>query len=97
MSKVRTSDYFDDSVGNRQGFLRMLRSGEGDSAYWTGDYVHPLGIVSVYRDYRFTRLDFAAHDRLYMRSWRTHFADRTLHRLSRDFVTDILSDVSPNA
>lgn len=85
------TDHFDDSLANRKGFVRMLQHGTGEDAYQTGEFCDPRGIVSIYRQSDLTRLDFCYAGRLFMRTWERHFGDRTLSRLARAFVSDVLS------
>lgn len=85
---------FDDSWLARAGSLRIHRHGAAGAYYWTGDFTDPRGLVSVYRQHDHTRLDFIHDGRCYARTWQRYFGDRTISRLARAFVTDILAEIS---
>lgn len=98
MARTTPADFYDDSVniatiGRRHGFLRRMRvHGEAKNGFWwEGEYVHPQGIVSIYRQSDHTRLDFATGGRLFSRSWDKYFGDRTIGQLARAFVADLTS------
>jgi hypothetical protein len=76
------------SVGN--GFLRMFKVGEASGAiWWTGEFLHPSGIVIVYRQEGYTRLDLMAAGRCHSRGWQKSYGDRTITRLAREFIADM--------
>lgn len=88
-------DHYDYSYGERRGFLRMHGTqGNERCGYWeNGEFMHPNGIVSVYRDTKFTRFDFMFGDRMHTRQWERAWGDRTIPRLAREFVNDIYQGV----
>lgn len=61
---------FDDSIAVSAPFSRIRRrdTRDGVGSWWDGEVVTPQGIVSVYSDERYTRLDFVYGGRLYMRN-----------------------------
>lgn len=80
---------FDDSVSIGDGLLRMNQHGGGDAGfYWMGSYVDKRGLVTVYRQKGYTRLDIVAGGRMLMRSWQVQYGDRTITRLARAFLTE---------
>jgi hypothetical protein len=99
MSKVTPRDFFDDSLRvsstGKNGFLRLMHAhgNAGCGYWWTAEFVHPEGIVSVYRQADHTRLDFAFRGRLYIRTWEAYWGDRTISQIARQFVADVLASV----
>lgn len=92
----RTTQFSNQSYSERRGFLRMHSYGTSLSGqYDLGDFMDPRGIVSVYRqcDPDFLRLDFMHGGRFYSRQWEEYFGDRTIPRLARQFITDILEGI----
>lgn len=83
---------FDDSWLVRAGSLRIHRHGAAGAYYWKGDFTDPPGLGSLYRQHDHTRLDFIHDGRCYARAWQRYFGDRTISRLTRAFVTDIIAD-----
>lgn len=73
-----------------EGALRIFpHVGSHGEKWWTGEFLDPRGIVTVYRQGDLTRLDYVEGGRCFSRSWQRYFGDRTIARLSRAFVTDI--------
>jgi hypothetical protein len=61
--------------------------------YQMGEFLHPNGIVTVYQQDDFTRMDFMHGDRLHTRQWDREWGSRTLPRLARQFVQDIFASM----
>jgi hypothetical protein len=74
-----------------RGNLRMFEHGNDPNLYWTGEFVDPRGIATIYRQEGVTRIDFVRAGRCHSRSWKKAFGDRTIARLARAFITDLLS------
>lgn len=77
------------SIG--RGNLRMFTHEAPAAVYYTGEFIDPRGIATVYRQEGLTRLDFVHAGRRHSRSWQKSFGDRTIARLCRAFITDLLS------
>ena len=73
------------------GRLRMYVHTSKAEKYYTGEFVDPRGIATVYRENGITRIDFAHQGRCYSRSWQRAYGDRTIARLCRAFITELLS------
>lgn len=75
------------------GMLRLCshETSRGEK-WWSGDFVDYRGIVSVMRERRFLRLDAVANNRCHTRSWRGYYGDRTVARLARAFLSDLLGE-----
>lgn len=86
MALPKLDVFGDDSATIARGLLRLHRHGEPGKPYWLGDYVCPLGIVTVYRQINLTRLDAVIGGRLHMRTWPRFVADTTIPRLARDVL-----------
>jgi hypothetical protein len=88
-------DFTDYSYGERRGFLRMhsKQGNERIGYYQMGEFLHPNGIVTVYQQDDFTRMDFMHGDRLHTRQWDREWGSRTLPRLARQFVQDIFASI----
>jgi hypothetical protein len=87
-----TPDQYSFHVGN--GMLRMYSHNDGRDVYWDGEFIDGRGIVSILRQADYLRLDFATGGRCYTRHWDKYYGDRTVRRLCRAFITDILSTPS---
>jgi hypothetical protein len=84
------------SVG--AGSLTLTKHGSASPGwYWTGEFLHPSGFVRVYRQKDLTRIDFITDGRGYSRSWQKDWGDRTINRLAREFVAEILANTPPVA
>lgn len=92
-----TRFFRDTSYAERRGFLRLQTHFTDYGVYEDGDFVHPEGIVSVMIErggkHPFTRLDFSHGGRLHIRQFFYAFGKRTIPRLARQFVTDVLAEV----
>lgn len=90
--RVTTADYSVYSSRSARGYLMLHRHGGPEHGYyWTGAFMHPRGIVQVYRQHDYTRLSFADGLRVCHRSWERYWGDRTISRLAREFIQDLLS------
>jgi hypothetical protein len=84
--------HFDDGFTiSKRGMLRIFSAGAPDMRYWLGDFIDERGTVTVYRQNNLVRLDFAVGRRLHTRTWQSYFGDRTIARLARAFISDVLS------
>jgi hypothetical protein len=91
---IAKADFTDWSCAERRGFLRMHSHGnENTGFYQMGEFMHPNGIVTVYCQEDFTRLDFMHGDRLHTRQWERRWGDRTIPSLARQFVQDIFASI----
>jgi hypothetical protein len=91
---IQKADFTDWSYAERRGFLRMHSHGnENIGFYQMGEFMHPNGIVTVYCQEDFTRLDFMHGDRLHTRQWERRWGDRTIPKLARQFVSDIFQGI----
>jgi hypothetical protein len=88
MAKVQMHEFFPNSCSIGDGWLSLHRHGEPKAYYWMGDYINRLGLVRVYRQHDYTRLDMVADGRLYQRSWPRYWGDRTISRLAARFLSD---------
>lgn len=76
------------------GALRLSKhEGSRGEPWWTGDFLDPRGIVTVYRQSDVVRLDYVVGGRCHSRSWHRYFGERTIARLARAFITDILEGI----
>lgn len=89
-----STPHFDDNTSTRDGWLRMSQHGKPDALYSMGEFVDRRGFVSVYRQHDLTRLDAIAGGRMHIRTWQRYFGDRTISRLCRAFLTDLLGEES---
>ena len=91
MSRVTTADWRSNDFANSRGWSSLNRHGSAQSGfYWQGEFFHPSGIVSIYRQANLTSLRFAYNGRVYSRFWNTYWGDRTINQLARLFVDDII-------
>lgn len=91
---IGQGDFYDYSYAERRGFLRMHSHGDDRIGYYQmGEFMHPDGIVTVYCQEDFTRLDFMHGDRMFNRQWERRWGDRTIPKLARQFVQDIQSSI----
>jgi hypothetical protein len=74
-------DFTDYSYGERRGFLRMhsKQGNERIGYYQMGEFLHPNGIVTVYQQDDFTRMDFMHGDRLHTRQWDREWGAEPFH------------------
>lgn len=73
------------------GYLRLHKHMLDDGDYWhDGTFFDPRGIVDVYRQEDHTRISVCVGGYGYHRSWKKTYGDRTLARLCRAFLTDIV-------
>jgi hypothetical protein len=73
------------------GMLRLMtHKSDRHGDWWSGDFVDYRGIVSIQMEQKFTRLDAVANGRCHTRSWRRAYGDRTVAKLCRAFLTDLL-------
>jgi hypothetical protein len=87
---ISTADFSASSWSVGRGYLRLHRHGDLSSGYyWMGEYIHPRGVVTVYRQDNFTRMDLLVGGRLCSRSWARRWGDKTISRLAREFVEDV--------
>lgn len=77
------------ALGDGHLLLSKLETSSGP--YWRGEFLDGRGIVAIYRQSDWTSLSFAHEGRAHNRSWRRYFGDRTIARLSRAFITDVLA------
>lgn len=93
---IRQDNHFGYSFAERRGFLRMHSvQGSEKIGFWQmGEFMHPNGIVSVYCQEDFTRLDFMHGDRMHTRQWERRWGDRTIPKLARQFVADIFASIA---
>lgn len=73
------------------GYLQLSKHTLNDGDYYhTGTFFDPRGIVDVYRQEDHTRISVCVGGYGYHRSWNKAYGDRTLARLCRAFLTDIV-------
>jgi hypothetical protein len=77
----------------KHGSLRMVSNETSRGRFWTGDFFHRAGLVTILREgptagfpKGYTRLDAVIKGRLVYRSWRRFWSDRALPRLARDLL-----------
>ena len=87
--QTKTEFYESDfAVGN--GYCLLFVHSNGDETYHTGEVYDPRGIVTVYRQFDHTNLRLVHEGRHYSRSWSCYYGKRTILRLARAFLTDIV-------
>jgi len=79
------------AVGKGQLSIHLHGDAKG-GFYWTGVFMDPRGIVRVYRQADHTSLTYIADGRSYDRSWTRYWSDRTINRLARALITDVLNE-----
>lgn len=85
----------DYGYANRDGALSLYVNGTEPNTWQSGVFYHPNGIVEVYREAKITRLAFAHAERVFHRTWLRSWGDRSIYRLAREFVADVLSGDLP--
>jgi hypothetical protein len=91
-----STPHFDDgfTIG-KQGMLRLFSAGAPDLRYWLGEFMDERGTVTVYRQHNLVHLDFAVGRRVHTRTWQSYLGDRTIARLARAFISDVLAQSQP--
>lgn len=87
--------HFDDGFAIGDGLLRMTQAGSDEYPYSVGEFTEKRGTVTVYRQNDLTRLNFAHGERVHMRTWECCFRDRTIARIARAFISDVLAKHTP--
>lgn len=90
---VRLTDFSGWSFAERRGFLRLNSFGSGEARYEMGEFMHPKGIVTVYRQEDYTSLQFVHGERIFCRQWDAYWGSRTINKLARQFVADVLEGI----
>lgn len=85
MPRVTLEDFSVYSSGKTP-YLMLNKHGN----WWSGWYYHPRGIVAVYREGGYTRLSLSDGCRVCHRSWARYWGDRTISRLAREFIRDLI-------
>lgn len=76
----------------RDGFLALSKhEGIRGETWWTGDFLDPRGVVRVYRQKDFVRIDVVLNGTAHCRTWKRFWGDRTISRLARAFVTETIA------
>jgi hypothetical protein len=91
---VGPDDFREERVTVKRGLLRITSHRLDRGTKWaTGDYVHPLGVVSILRQEPdrsfpggYTRLDAVVGGKLVYRSWEREWADRSIPKLARQLL-----------
>lgn len=95
MAKVSTRDFEDDSWLVGRPYL-STRSWQYDDTQRSSTYRHPLGIVEVDEYVGGTKpivcMRFNADGCQYSRRWEAKWGDKTLARLARQFIEDIMNE-----
>jgi len=87
---IGMADFKDNTLVVGRGTLRLNQHGDSEAnRYFMGDYMSPLGFVSVYMQDDYTRLDAIHVGRLFMRSWDRSFSTRTIPKLARQLLKDV--------
>jgi hypothetical protein len=94
---VKTPHFDDGFTLDQGGMLRMFSAGDPHLPYWLGDFIDARGTVTVYRQHDLVRLDFAVGRRVHTRTWRAYFGDRTIAKLARALISDVLAKHTPEA
>jgi hypothetical protein len=76
-----------------KGHLAIHLHGDAKNGFYsTGVFLDPRGIVRVYRQIDHTNLTYIADGRSHDRSWNRYWSDRTINRLARALITDVLNE-----
>lgn len=82
--------HVDYAFSSGSGMLRLSEhTTSSGGCWWNGDFVDYRGIVSIQMEDTYTRLDAVAGNRCHVRTWGRAFADNTLAKLCRAFLTDL--------
>lgn len=93
MGRISTRDYEEGRYSFRRGYLTMQRAGE---CFRRGQYHHPEGIVEVFESLSVrgerTSLYLTRNGLSISRTWQAAWGDKTIARLAREFMEDIISE-----
>lgn len=89
MSRVTTADYSEFSYAPGRGYLSLVETETSKGPFWNGSYIHPLGIVDVYRQEDLTSLRVVVDGRIHHRHWRCFWSNRTVAMLCRCFLEEL--------
>jgi hypothetical protein len=93
MSRISTQDFTEERFAMSRGYLSMQ---SGKDGFRRGQYHHPEGIVQVYESITFrgerTSLYLTRNGLAVSRNWQTAWGDRTISRLAREFIEDIINE-----
>lgn len=93
MSVVRMIDYDQYDWAVSRGYLSMGNWQGEQKSYRQGVFRHPIGLVEVYEQIgscSYVSLRFRHAGRDHCRSWKTSWGDKTIARLAREFVGDVV-------
>lgn len=99
MSRITMQDFEEYDYKLSRSYLSMGKRDDSDSgnAWWReGIFNHPECIGRVYESstprFQVTSIFFVLGGRSYHRRWETVWGDKTLARLAREFIEDIISE-----
>lgn len=92
MTEEKLSEEYNMSIPKR-GWLRLNVHKSEYGTYHTGDFLHPDGFISVYRQdpdsafkKGYTRLDAIKDGRLVVRQWQKRLGERSIYREARELL-----------
>lgn len=65
-----------------------------ENGYLYGDVITPYGVVAAVCD-TYTRLDFVAHGRHHMRTWKRRFTARGIAAKAHEFARELTNPPTP--
>jgi hypothetical protein len=94
MSRVRTTDFTEYEFGSGRSYLSMGCWQGPDRTYRQGLFRAAPGLIEIYEQtgaHPMTNMRFRHAGRDYGRCWRTVWGEKTLARLAREFMEEVLT------